>query len=107
MGRRNKNWCKTDVLAAIRVAVPGFNHKCNTSTDHNAVYVPGNLLDEYCMAVNGTKTNLLRTGQYKICRNLKYHVIDETLNNLSMRTTKIDSNNNTTTKEVHADSNNK
>ena len=99
MGPRHKNWCQTNVVEAIQKVVPGFNHKC-TSTDHKAVYVPGCLIDEYCMAVNGTKTNLLRTCQYKICRNLKYHVIDETLNNLSVRTTKIDSNNTTTTEEV-------
>ena len=83
-----RNKCNPVVLAAIKAAVPGFIHACTRST-HKAVYVPGSLLDEYCMAVNGTKTNLLCTGQYKICRNLKYHVIDETLNNLSVRTTKI------------------
>ena len=107
MGPRHKNWCQTNVVEAIQKVVPGFNHSC-TSTSHKAVYVPGSLLDEYCMAVNGTKTNLLRTGQYKICRNLKYHVIKRKLNkNSSVRTTKIDSNNTTTTEEVHADSNNK
>ena len=107
MGRRNKKWCQTDVLAAIRVAVPRFIHDCG-ATRNNAVYVPGSLVDEYCMAVNGTKTNLIPTCQYKICRNLKYHVFDDVLNNnSSVRTTKIDSNNNTTTEEVHdADSNN-
>ena len=98
MGPRNKKWCQTDVLAAIQVAVPGFIHDCG-ATRNNPVYVPGSLLDEYCMAVNGRKTNLLRTGQYKICRSLKYHVIDDVLNNLSVRTTKIESNNNTTTTE--------
>ena len=71
------------------------------------MYVPGSLIDEYCMAVNGTKTNLLCTGQYKICRQLAVNVIKRKLNkNLSVRTTKIDSNNNMTTEEVHADSNN-
>ena len=92
-------------MAAIQAVVLGFTHKC-TSTSHKEVYVPGSLFDEYCIAVNGKKTNLLGTGQYKICHRMKNQVIDETLNNLSMRTTKIDSNNNTTTKEVHADSNN-
>ena len=69
-----KNKCKPFVVAAIKAAVPGFIHSCTRST-HKAVCVPGSLIDEYCMAVNGTKTNLLRTGQYQICHNLKYQVI--------------------------------
>ena len=106
MGRRPKNWCQIGIVKAIQDAVPGFTHKC-TCTPHNAVYVPGSRLDEYCMAVNGTKTNLLCTGQYKICREMVVNVFDKTLNkNSSVRTTKIDSNNNMTTEEVHADSNN-
>ena len=60
-------------------------------------------IDAYCKAVNGTTANLLPTGKYKICRNLSAHVIDK--KTLSVRTNKIDSNNNTTTK-VHADYNN-
>ena len=57
-----RNKCNPVVVAAIQAVVLGFTHKC-TSTSHNEVYVPGSLIDEYCMAVNGTKTNLLRTGQ--------------------------------------------
>ena len=101
-----RNKCNPVVVAAIQAVVLGFTHKCNC-TLHKEVYVPGSLLDEYCMAVNGTKTNLLGTGQYQICHNLAFNVIKRKLNkNSSVRTTKIDSNNNTTTKEVHADSNN-
>ena len=101
-----KNKCQPVVLAAIKAAVPGFIHSCTRST-HKEVCVPGSLIDELCIAVNGKKTNLLGTGQYKICHNLAFNVIKRKLNkNLSVRTTKIDSNNNTTTEEVHADSNN-
>ena len=101
-----KNKCNPVVVAAIQVAVPGFTHICNC-TSHKAVIVDGSWIDGYCTAVNGTKTNLLRTGQYQICHNLKYQVIKrKRKKNSSVRTTKIDSNNNTTTEEVHADSNN-
>ena len=62
------------------------------------------LIDKYCTPVNGTTTTLIPTGQYKICRSLRYHnIIDTELNNLSLRINKINSN---TTTEVHADSNN-
>ena len=75
MTKPRKNHCESVVLEAIRAAYPAFKHKC-TSTSHKAVFVCGSSIDEYCIAVNGTKTNLLPTGQYKICRNLKYHAID-------------------------------
>ena len=105
MGRRPKNWCQIGIVKAIQDAVPGFTHKC-TCTAHLAVYVRGSRLDEYCIEVNGRKTNLLPTGQYLICSRMKNQVIDDILNNSSVRTTKIYSNNNMTTEEVHADSNN-
>ena len=78
MGPRQKNWCQTIVLKAIEAVVPGFEHSCTRGTCHKAVIVHGSTIDEYCTAVNGTstKTTLLPTGQYKICRNLKYHNID-------------------------------
>ena len=101
-----KNKCKPFVLAAIQVAVPGFIHSC-THSDHKAEIVCGSLIDDYCIAVNGKTTNLLPSGMYQICNRMKYHVIKRKLKkNSSVRTTKIDSNNNTTTEEVHADSNN-
>ena len=107
MRQRNQKWCQTDVVTkAIQKAVPGFTHTCGTSRN-NAVYVCGSQIDGYCMAVNGTTTDLLPTGQYKLCHQLAVNVIKRKLdNNSSVRTTKIDSNNNTTTEEVHADSNN-
>ena len=74
MTKPRKNRCDPIVLNAIRAVIPGFNHSC-TSTTHKAVFVCGSSIDEYCIAVNGTKTNLLPTGQYKICRSLKYHAI--------------------------------
>ena len=81
-----KNKCNPVVVAAIQAVVLGFTHKC-TCTSHKAVYVPGSLIDEYCIAVNGKKTNLLGTGQYKICHRMKNQVIDDVLNkNLSLRT---------------------
>ena len=61
-----RNKCNPVVVAAIQAVVLGFTHKCNC-TLHKEVYsVRGSLLDEYCMAVNGTKTNLVPTGQYLI-----------------------------------------
>ena len=107
MRQRNKKWCQTDVVTkAIQKAVPGFTHTCGTSRN-NAVYVRGSQIDGYCMAVNGTTTDLLPTGQYKLCHQLAVNVIKRKLdNNSSVRTTKIDSNNITATEEVHADSNN-
>ena len=98
---------KPIVLKAIKVAVPGFKHKC-TCTSHKAVIVCTSRINKYCVAVNGTTTNLLATGQYSMCHQLAINVIKRKLdNNLSVRTTKIDSNNNnTTTEEVRADSNN-
>ena len=75
MTKPRKNRCDPIVLNAIRAVIPGFNHSC-TSTSHKAVFVCGSSIDEYCIAVNGTKTNLLPTGQYKICHSLKYHAID-------------------------------
>ena len=75
MTKPRKNRCDPIVLNAIRAVIPGFNHSC-TSTTHKAVFLCGSSIDEYCIAVNGTKTNLLPSGQYKICRNLKYHAID-------------------------------
>ena len=108
MRQRNKKGCQTDVVTkAIQKAFPGFIHTCSTSYRNNAVYVCGSQIDGYCMAVNGTTTDLLPTGQYKLCHQLAVNVIKRKLNkNSSVRTTKIDSNNNTTTEEVHADSNN-
>ena len=72
-----KNKCNPVVVAAIQAVVLGFTHKC-TCTSHKAVYAPGSLIDEYCIAVNGKKTNLLGTGQYKICHRIKNQVIDDT-----------------------------
>ena len=61
MGPRHKNACQIGIVPAIQAAVPWFTHRC-TGTSHKAVYVPGSLIDEYCMEVNGTKTNLVPTG---------------------------------------------
>ena len=73
MGRRPKNWCQIGIVKAIQAAVPGFIHSC-TRTAHLAVYVRGSRLDEYCIEVNGRKTNLLPTGQYLICSRMKNQV---------------------------------
>ena len=100
MGRRPDNWCQIGIVKAIKKAVPGFNHKC-TCTAHLAVYVRGSRVNQYCKAVNGTKSDLLPTGKYRICREMAVNVFDKTLNkNLSVRTTKIDSNNITTTRSA-------
>ena len=82
MGRRPKNWCQIGIVQAIKAAVPGFTHKC-TCTAHLAVYVCGSRIDEYCKAVNGTKTNLLPTGQYLKCSRMKNEVIPDGLNQCS------------------------
>ena len=79
MTKPRKNRCETVVLNAIEAVIPGFKHKHScTRTCHKAVVVLGCSIDEYCTAINGTvtKTTLLPTSQYKICRNLKYHDID-------------------------------
>ena len=81
MTKPRKNRCQTIVLNAIEAAIPWFKHLC-TRTSHKAVFVHGSMIDEYCTVVNGTstKTTLLPTGQYEICRNLKYHDIDTNTN---------------------------
>lgn len=63
MGPRPKSWCNNVVLNAIQVSVPAFKHSC-TSTAHKATTVHGSRIDEYCTAINGTKTTLLPTGMY-------------------------------------------
>ena len=84
-----KNKCQPIVLNAIKVAVPGFKHKC-TCTSHKPVIVCTSRINKYCVAVNGTTTNLLPTGQYSICHQLAINVIKRKLDkNLSVRTTKI------------------
>ena len=80
MGPRPKNWCQTVVLKAISVAVPSFKHSC-TCTAHKAAKVHGSRIDDYCTAVNGTetKTNLVPTGLYSVCHQMRVQVIDKLL----------------------------
>ena len=80
MGPRQKNWCQTVVLKAIRVAVPAFQHSC-TCTAHKALKIRGSRVDEYCTAKNGTRTatTLIPDQYYSICYRMKTQVIDKLL----------------------------
>ena len=106
MGRRPKNWCQIGIVKAIQAAVPGsLINVLVLLTWQCTCMVVGSM--NIALQKTERKTNFLPTGQYLIYSRMKNQVIDDVLNNLSVRTNKNDStNNNMTTKEVHADSNN-